>query len=322
MQHQHTPYHFNLIFSNLLFGINFSVFVSLIQTGMAFQQIFMLQIAASALFFIPRALFSPRSYRIAPRDMLTIFAVTVLIVYGWMFMLLWGASYTNPIDASTIATLGPAITLVAANIGGREKNLSGFRMIGILFAAAGAALLIFDHGSDIIHGSEAYGNILILLSVTAAAVNTVIIKPVLERYGTMPVMGWYYMIGLAITAPFFRHHINTSELLQLPIEALSELGYLLLLGTVLPSYLLYRATEKLTYVHTALYRYLQPLATTVLALLRGQERIDRTNVIAAALIFIGIVMVVTGYELVRHRVNSLTAKLKNRRMRNRRTDPR
>ena len=120
----------------------------------------------------------------------------------------------------------------------------------------------------------------------------------------------------------FPVHINTSELLQLPIEALSELGYLLLLGTVLPSYLLCRATEKLTYVHTALYRYLQPLAATVLALLRGQERIDRTNVIAAALIFIGIVMVVTGYELVRHRVNSLTAKLKNRRMRNRRTEPR
>ena len=35
--------------------------------------------------------------------------------------------------------------------------------------------------------------------------------------------------------------------------------YILILGTVLPMYLLYRGTEKLTSVHTALYRYIQPV---------------------------------------------------------------
>ena len=255
MQHQHTPYHFNLIFfepavRNQLLGLRLAN-----PNRHGIPADFHAADRRISLILHPASLFSPRSYRIAPRDMLTIFAVTVLIVYGWMFMLLWGASYTNPIDASTIATLGPVITLVAANIGGREKNLSGFRMIGILFAAAGAALLIFDHGSDIIHGSEAYGNILILLSVTAAAVNTVIIKPVLERYGTMPVMGWYYMIGLAITAPFFRHHINTSELLQLQSRRCPNWDICCCWGTVLPSYLLYRATES---SHT----YIRPCTDT------------------------------------------------------------
>jgi len=61
-------------------------------------------------------------------------------------------------------------------------------------------------------------------------------------------------------------------------------------------YLLYRGTEKLTSVHTALYRYIQPVAATVLALVRHQERIDRTNVISWILIFGGIVLVIIGYE--------------------------
>ena len=39
-----------------------------------------------------------------------------------------------------------------------------------------------------------------LLAVVAIAANTVLIKPQLERLGTLVVMGWYYIIGLAVTA--------------------------------------------------------------------------------------------------------------------------
>ena len=87
-------YNFDLIFANLLFGANFSFYVSLTRNYLDFQQIFMLQVLAASIFFIPFALFSKRSYRIPLRDFGNILIVTVLIVYGWMFMLLWGASYT------------------------------------------------------------------------------------------------------------------------------------------------------------------------------------------------------------------------------------
>ena len=130
-----------------------------------------------------------------------------------------------------------------------------------------------------------------LIAVIAIAVNTVIIKPQLERLGTLVVMGWYYIIGLAITAPLFWKYIAHTPFLRLPMPALAELLYILLLGTVLPMYLLYRGTEKLTSVHTALYRYLQPVVATALALLRHQEKLDRANISAAAFIFIGILFI-------------------------------
>ena len=123
-------YNFDLIFANLLFGANFSFYVSLTRNYLDFQQIFMLQVLAASIFFIPFALFSKQSYRIPLRDFGNILIVTVLIVYGWMFMLLWGASYTSPIDASTISTLGPVFTILTGHFLLREKNITWARRIG------------------------------------------------------------------------------------------------------------------------------------------------------------------------------------------------
>lgn len=121
-----------------------------------------------------------------------------------------------------------------------------------------------------------------LIAVLSIAANTVIIKPQLQRFGTLWVMGWYYLIGVAITFPFFKDYIDLNRLYTLPPGALAETGILLIFGTVLPMYLLYRGTERLTSVHTALYRYIQPLVATTLALARHQETVDQIHLLPAA----------------------------------------
>lgn len=206
-----------------------------------------------------------------------------------------GSSFTSPIDASTISTLGPAFTLIMAHVLHRRR-VRPVRIVGVVFALAGAGILIFDEGFVLTHGSEAYGNALVLCAVVAIAINTVIIKPQLERFGTLVVMGWYYIIGLAITAPFFWKYIGHTDFFRLPVFAQAELAYILILGTVLPMYLLYRGTEKLTSVHTALYRYIQPLIAAVLAIVRKQAKFDASNLLAAVFIFAGIILVVLGFN--------------------------
>lgn len=289
-------YHTDLIFANLLFGANFSFYVSLTSGLLDFQQIFMLQVLSGALFFIPFALFSTYSYRIRWRDLGNILIVTFLIVYGWMFMLLWGSSHTTPVSAATLATLGPAFTLITEHIMHPRKYVL-LRVIGVICSLIGAGMLIFEKGFSLTHGSQAFGNLLVLVAVIAIAVNTVIIKPQLQRLGTLVVMGWYYIIGLAITAPFFWKYIDHTRLLRLPLFAQAELAYILILGTVLPMYLLYRGTEKLTSVHTALYRYIQPVIAAILAFMRGQDHFDDLNIAATVIIFAGIILVVLGYEI-------------------------
>ena len=295
-----TRYNLDLVFANVFFGANFSFYVSLTRNYLDFQQIFMLQVLSAAVFFIPFALFSRYSYRITWRDVGNILIVTLLIVYGWMYMLLWGSSYTTPIDASVIATLGPAFTLIMDHLMHPRKYI-GTRVVGVVCALVGAGILILGDGFSLTHGSRAQGNLFVLAAVVAIAINTVIIKPQLEKLGTLVVMGWYYIIGLAITAPFFWKYIDHVPFLRLPLFAQAELGYILILGTVLPMYLLYRGTEKLTSVHTALYRYIQPVIAGILAITRGQAHFDAANITASVFIFAGVILVVVGYKYyVRH----------------------
>ncbi|UKI18321.1 MAG: EamA family transporter [Bacteroidales bacterium] len=162
--------------ANILFGANFSFYVSLTGGGMDFRLIFLCQILVGVVVFVPAAAVTRAFYRLTLRDAAVMALVTLLIVYGWLYMLLWGASLTSPIDASTIATLGPAFTLVTAIIL-RHRRVIWADITGIILAIAGGAVLIFDRGEGLVRGSEGYGNLIVLGAVIAAAVNTVLIKP-------------------------------------------------------------------------------------------------------------------------------------------------
>lgn len=283
-----------LLAANILFGANFSLYVSLTQHGVSFQQIFILQLTVAALFFAPSVLFSRQSYRIALEDFGSIFIVAIMVVYGWMYMLLRGATETSPIDASMIATLGPVVTLFVAHIV-HPQPISWIKAIGALLAIAGTIALLSDKNYHLLGTTnEAFGNALVLFAVIAIAANTVLINSQLRQYGVLTIVGWYYVIGLIMAAPFFYRDFLDIFSLSISKIAIFELVYVTLFGTVLPMYLLYVGSRHLTAVHTALYRYVQPLVATTLALLRGQTVIDHANIVGAVLIFSGVVFVVTG----------------------------
>ena len=298
-------YNIALIVANLLFGISFSFYVSLVESGITFQQIFMLQVVVGALCFVPFSIASSRSYKITVEDFGTIFIVALIVIYGWLYMLLWGASQTSPIDASMIATLGPVFTLFVAHILSPQP-ISWIKTIGAFVAIAGALALITDKNHNLLATTQgAFGNVLVLCAVVAIASNTVLIHSQLRRYGAMTVIGWYYLIGLVMTVPFFWGELKHLVEGWHSIVVIGELFYVTLLGMVLPMWLLYVGAENLTAVHTALYRYIQPAIATVLAIVRGQNRLDRANIIGAVLIFSGVVFVVAG-NIISRRVLSTT----------------
>ncbi len=296
--------HAALWVANIIWGLNAPIGKSVLWSethpqGVSPFALSVYRMLGACLLFWTVSLFLPRE-KVAPRDIVLLLFASVFGIQLNQMLFLWGLSLTSPIDASIISTLGPAVTLIMDHIMHPHKYIKA-RVVGVVCALAGAAVLLFDHGFVLTHGSRAYGNALVLVAVVAIAINTVIIKPQLERLGTLVVMGWYYIVGLAVTAPFFWKYIDHTQFLRLPLQAQAELAYILILGTVLPMYLLYRGTEKLTSVHTALYRYIQPVIAGILALVRGQAVFDAANIVALAFIFAGVVLVVIGYKYyVRH----------------------
>lgn len=290
-------YNEDLIVANVLFGCNFPVLVSLTQGVMDYRMLFVMEVMVVALCFIPHLIFDASAWHLEWRDVRNIIVVTLFVVYGWLYMLLWGASSTNAFDASTLATLGPVITLVASRIA-THRRMRLPRIVGVVVALFGAGLLLFDQGErmwDV--GSEVFGNALVLVAVVAIAINTVIIKPQLERLGTRTVLAWCSVFALPITLPLFWHYFRVEELAMLsPIDG-GELAYALLLGTALPLLLLYRGAEKLSAVHTALYRYIQPTIAWSVAIVRHRVLPDKECIIAMALIALGVLFVVAEYNI-------------------------
>ncbi len=296
-------YNIILLLSNILFGASFSVYVSLLRGALSYEQLFALQLLFSTIIFTPLALTKPNFLRLSLNDFGSIFIMALLVVFGWWYLLIAGASYTNPIDASTITTIGPIFTLITSIIANARQVKRG-EVAGMVVALLGVVVLLVDRGRSLIDkGGEGYGNALILCAVVAIAVNTVLITPVLRRHGAVVVMGWYYIIGTLLAMPILVEVLPQIAQLQLSRLDVVEVGYILLLGSALPVYMLYISAEHLTATHTAVYRYVQPIMATILAVYRGQTTIDRTNIVGAVLIFVGMlctVLYTPRNELVMH----------------------
>lgn len=285
-------HHIALAVSNILFGISFSVYVSLLQGVISQSQLFVLQLLFPMFIFTPLAMSHRGFFRLSLDDFGSIFIVALLVVFGWWYLLMEGASYTNPIDASTIATIGPIFTLMTSFIVQSRRATKG-EMLGIIVAIVGVVAILVDRGRMLLgEVGEAYGNALVLCAVVAIAVNTVLITPVLRRCGTVVVMGWYYLIGTVLSLPLIVAELPKISISDFTHSQLVEMGYILLFGSALPMYLLYKSSEHLTAMHNAIYRYIQPIVATIVAVSRGQTIIDRTNIVGAVLIFLGMLCVI------------------------------
>ena len=285
-------HHIALAVSNILFGISFSVYVSLLQGVISQSQLFVLQLLFPMFIFTPLAMSHRGFFRLSLDDFGSIFIVALLVVFGWWYLLMEGASYTNPIDASTIATIGPIFTLMTSFIVQSRRATKG-EMLGIIVAIVGVVAILVDRGRMLLgEVGEAYGNALVLCAVVAIAVNTVLITPVLRRCGTVVVMGWYYLIGTVLSLPLIVAELPKINISDFTHSQLVEMGYILLFGSALPMYLLYKSSEHLTATHNAIYRYIQPIVATIVAVSRGQTIIDRTNIVGAVLIFLGMLCVI------------------------------
>lgn len=277
--------------ANSLFGMNFVLFSSLTKNYLSYDLLFLIIIGVNALLFAPyifkKTIFTLKEFGI-------LLLTSIVIIYGKEYYMIKGAAHTVAIDSSTIATLAPIITLTLSALLHRE-TLHTPKIIGITLAIIGSTLLLFDNLRDPAQGSYMIGNLMILVSVFAGASNTVFIRPVIKNYSSNFVMGWTYLIGIIITYPFFFHSAPWHELIEMEQKGWYELIALSLLGTALPTLLLYYGVKQLTSVHTAIFSYFQPISAAVVGWSMGNLLFDKVNYIAFGTIFLGVLFVSFSY---------------------------
>lgn len=208
-----------------------------------------------------------------------------------------GLALAGPINAAILGCLIPAWTLVLAVLLGREQA-SHQRLLGVGLAMLGALTLV---GADRLElgGQRALGNLLLVGNTAFYSAYLVLARPLLGKYGAMPVVGWAFLGASLQALPIVLPTLLATNWSALSPTVWGSFVYIVLGPSVLAYSLNAWALQALSASTVAVFVYLQPLITglasgRVLGEVPGWQAL-----LAATLIFSGTGLVFRGAESTR-----------------------
>lgn len=224
----------------------------------------------------------------APRDLLALLGLSVLGVVLNQVLFLEGVQRTTAVHANILITTIPAFTLGIALLLGRERG-SALKLAGIALAGVGAAYLAFSRGGRA-DGATLLGDLLVVANSVCYASYLVLSKDLLKRYDPITVVTYIFLFGAMLIAP-----LGVPALVRIPAEALTTqrllvIGYIILFTSFLTYLLSIWALKRAPSSLVAMYVYVQPVVTAVLAPLVLGERVTPHAGLASLLIFAGLAL--------------------------------
>jgi drug/metabolite transporter (DMT)-like permease len=137
--------------------------------------------------------------RFAPRDLLAVMGLGI-VQFGILIALLnLGLQFISSTRAALLFSTFPLMTMVIAAFLGRER-LTGVKTAGVLLTIIGVAVAF---GERLIAGngtSDVLGALLVIAAALCGAVSSVLYRPYLSRYPTLPIGAWAMMASVVFLA--------------------------------------------------------------------------------------------------------------------------
>lgn len=243
-------------------------------------------IAGPLLFFIAR----PWRAKLSARDLGHCLGLAALGVVANQFCFVAGLARSSPTNSAIFGCLIPAWTLLFAVVL-RQERPTWMRVGGIAFALAGALFLV---GADRVQlGAErTVGNLFLLSSNVLYSLYLVLSRPLLVRLGAMTVVGWVFGLAVPLMLPLTGPSTLDVAWQSLPASVWWSLAYIVI-GPSILGYLLHGYAMRAVPASTAAaFVYVQPLLTGGLSAWVLGERLGWQVIVAAALIFAGVAVVI------------------------------
>ena len=208
-------------------------------------------------------------------------------------LFLIGLGHTTAINATILVTTIPIFTVLYSVLSHREPP-SALKFGGIAVAGLGAIYLI---GPDRLSLAPdmALGNLLIVVAMFCYSLYLVHSKAMVLRYGPVAVSAYVMMFSALGTLPLGLLGLATVDLAAVRPVTWMWVVYIVVFPTIVAYFLNIWALKRVSPNLVAVYIYLQPLFTALVApaVLAG-ERVTTRAAIAGAAIFIGLAIVIFG----------------------------
>ncbi|KAB7885253.1 MAG: EamA family transporter [Arcobacter sp.] len=193
---------------------------------------------------------------------------------------------TTASQVGMITSLMPIITAIAAGYFLKEI-ISKQLVIGSLIALCGAVWLSLQAVSSVSAPNPILGNFFELLAMVCGAGYTIVARYLSEKYSALFITAIQVFIGTIFFFPFFLYEYTTTDL-NFTTNAILCVVYLGVVVT-LGGYGLYNyALTKIEASKAAVFIYLIPVFTLILAYLLLDEKLSITEFIACITILFGV----------------------------------
>ncbi|GAC1353263.1 MAG: hypothetical protein NVSMB1_24870 [Polyangiales bacterium] len=225
---------------------------------------------------------SPRRPTLADHGRLVMYAILGVCVNQAFF--LHGLKHASATSATLLSATIPVFTAAVAALH-RQERLTVRMGMGIAVATSGVVTLVGVRDISL-------GNLLIAINSLSYAFYLVGIRPLLHRLGALTTIAWIFTYGALLLLPFGARAIVVDCATWTP-HGLLLIGWIVAVPTIFAYFANAFALERANASLVAAYVYLQPLLVIALAKRMLGELLTARLATAAALILIGLGIVVT-----------------------------
>ncbi|MCH5224461.1 MAG: DMT family transporter [Muribaculaceae bacterium] len=274
-------------------GLNQNALRFLLPNWMSPQTGVLLRLGFGSLFFLAYEIFVRKKFPLPSwKDAGLLFLAGLILVFGYMWALLEGLSYTTPISSSIFISLQPVFVFIICLIIKTEKA-TWKKVIGMVLGFGGALLCVLtQHTSDV--ASDPFkGNMFCLLGALLFSGYLVTEKKFIPKYGSAMVSFLTFFggaIGAVVLVCFsgWDAEVFHKSLFSTPFLVLL---FVLIFPTSI-SYLLQDFSLKLlSATVVALYSDLILIVSAIASYIIGQDKFSWWQILAIILMLVSVYLV-------------------------------
>ncbi|MFZ5551951.1 MAG: DMT family transporter [Bacteroidota bacterium] len=286
---KHLFAHISVFLANVIYGINYTVAKKVMPEYIRPFGFIVIR-AGGALILIFLVWLVLFREKIDKKDIGLLFLGGLFGVAINQCLFFWGLNLTSPINSSIIMVTNPILVLLIAWIWLKDP-VSPLRFTGILIGLAGASTLLFLKPVNQKISGDLFGDVLTFINALSYAIYLVIIKPLMGKYNPVTVMMWVFAFGWVMVIPVGWTEFNEIQWQQFDGFIWGSVVFVVVGSTFFAYLLNMYGLQRLSPSVVSAYIYLQPVLSTTVAMMAGEDHPDWIKIISTLTIFAGVYMV-------------------------------
>ena len=246
-------------------------------------------LGAGALFWLIS--FFTQKEKVEKKDYAAIFAASMLGFFVCQVTFLVGIPHITPMDCSVLSAISPIYTMIIAAIVLKEP-ITWQKAGGVAISFAGIIYLIVSRTSAAgTTETSLFGILMLILNSLSFSMYLGIFKPLIGKYSVVTFMKWIFLFAFVVSAPFSAREIVTLDWSAIPAIQFAELAFLIFCATFITYFLIPVGQKRIRPTLVSMYSYVQPIIAIVISITVGMEMLTWSKVLAAVMVFGGVVVV-------------------------------